>query len=107
MDELIKIAIVAIAAPIWWPFLQAIREELQDLFAPDGGMLGETPSPRRRQEIEDDLGRRPPKVVHEWIANRRPESAARQAGRAPAPARQAPRPTRIATRSVSQRSSRR
>ena len=106
MDELIKIAIVAVSAPVWWPFFKAIREELRDLFAPDGGMLGELPPPRVQRELEEELAQRPPKLVHEWIANRRPESVEGAAARGPAPGGRT-QPTRVAVRGGAQRSARR
>ena len=74
MDELVKIAFLLVTAPIWVPFIKAIRLELRALFELDGGVMGELPTASKRAEIEAEVARRPPVMVHEWIAHRRAAS---------------------------------
>ncbi len=49
---LIKLLIFAISAPLWWPFLKAVWQELNDSLATEGGLFGAKPSPREAEEIK-------------------------------------------------------
>lgn len=49
---LIKLLFLALSAPLWWPFLKAVWQELNDSLATEGGLFGAKPSPRQAEEIK-------------------------------------------------------
>lgn len=69
MQEFLKIAFVLVTAPIWVPFLKAMKRELNDLFEEDGGLFGDDPGPIRRAAIRARRASQPPVLVHEWLAH--------------------------------------
>jgi hypothetical protein len=89
MQEILKIAFVLVTAPIWLPFLKAMRRELNDLFEEDGGLFGDDPGPVGREAIRARRARRPSVLVHEWLAHVRSGSG-RAVGGAPRAAQSLP-----------------
>jgi hypothetical protein len=75
LEELLKVGVVLLLAPVWLPFMRALWNDLQDLFEEDGGLFGDDPGPRRREEIRAAKARRPPLMVHEWVAHHHPGEA--------------------------------
>lgn len=42
--ELLKYALLLVSVPFWWPFVKALREELNDALRSEGGLFGEEPT---------------------------------------------------------------
>jgi len=80
MDELtiklIKLGVVIVAAPVWYPFAKALWIEFKESMREHGGLLGDPPSARQLLEIQREKARREDPLVHEPLAHTR-------AGRAP------------------------
>lgn len=69
MQDFLKIAFVLLTAPIWLPFVKAMKRELFDLFEEDGGLFGDDPGPVGRAAIRARRVSRPAVLVHEWLAH--------------------------------------
>jgi hypothetical protein len=87
-SEPVKYAIVALAAPLWIPFMRALWHTLNDGLREEGGLLGQPPTEEQLIELEKRFGPAGaalisvPKDHH----GRRPR-AGRGGGVQPAPAR--------------------
>jgi len=90
---LIKYGLLIATAPIWYPFLKAIWQELNNSLRSDGGVFGKLPTHRDRAELdqvefeeEDPLvsepHRRPGDSRHGQQAPRGPLSESGAPGRA-------------------------
>jgi len=77
-DELlIKGLLVLLTSPVWYPFLKAVWEELNEAMADEGGLFGRMPTPKELEEIERERRGKADALLHEpW-----PTSDQRMAGR--------------------------
>jgi len=66
---IIKLILLMASSPIWLPFMKALWEELNDAMRPDGGLFGDPPGAAKRAEIEREIERERPRLVHETIAH--------------------------------------
>ncbi|MDF1837537.1 MAG: hypothetical protein P1V35_06705 [Planctomycetota bacterium] len=61
---LIKYTVLLIGIPIWLPFMRELWLEFNLAMREDGGLWGQTPTPRERQRIVDGIAREPLRQVH-------------------------------------------
>lgn len=91
--DIVKFIVLFATMPFWGPFVKALWQELNASMRADGGLLGDTPTPVRRKQIEAEMAREDPRQVHELLAHLQTRRARSQnaEGRAPrkaaAPAR--------------------
>jgi hypothetical protein len=92
--DILKWIVLLGSAPFWLPFARALWEELNEAMRPDGGVFGKTPGPLERKQIEQEMEREPPRVVHETLAHHRMRRARGESdtGTAEVPHPGAPRP---------------
>ncbi len=55
-SEPVKYALIALATPIWLPFLRALWKELNDSLRDEGGVLGMPPSKKELAKMDRELG---------------------------------------------------
>ncbi len=61
---LIKYTVLLLAMPIWLPFVKCLWLEFNLAMREDGGLWGQTPTPRERQRIMDQIAQEPMRQVH-------------------------------------------
>ena len=72
--KLIKLGVVIVTAPVWYPFVKALWLEFKESMREHGGLLGDPPSARQMLEIERDKARREDALVNEPLAHARAAS---------------------------------
>ncbi len=76
---LIKLLLVLITAPAWWPFLRAVWEEFNEAMADEGGLFGRIPSAHELVDIERERQGKQESLVHEpWPTDQEREAGRRQ-----------------------------
>lgn len=74
-----KVLIVLLASPLWYPFLKAVWEELNESMAEEGGIFGRPPTAKEWEQGAQERELREDPLVHDaW-----PTEAERRAGRHP------------------------
>lgn len=69
--DLLKIVILAASFPIWGPFAKALWEEFRLALREDGGLTGNTPTPRELARIRETIAYEENSQVHEPVAHLR------------------------------------
>lgn len=103
LDTFIKLVILLILAPYWWPVLKALYADFQGALADEGGLFGADPTPRQLAELrekyrdyesplvnesfEEALAKRRARPMREGGAERGGGDAGRQASPGPRPRR--------------------
>ena len=80
---LIKYTLLLVTAPLWFPFVKALWEELNAALRLDGGLMGDAPSRTRRKQLETEIAQEEPRLVHETLAHERARRERRVAGDVP------------------------
>ena len=62
---IVKYTLLVMTAPIWWPFLKALWEELRDALADDGGIFGSPPGPSEVERLRKERAERGDPLVHD------------------------------------------
>lgn len=76
---LLKLVLVAITAPAWFPFLKAVWEELNKAMADEGGLFGRIPNARELEEVEREKATWEDPLVHEsWPTHEQRVAGRRQ-----------------------------
>ncbi len=76
-EMLLKGLLVLLTAPVWFPFLKAVWEELNEAMADEGGLFGRMPTHKELEVLERGKRGKEDALVHEpWLT---PEQ--RMAGR--------------------------
>jgi len=63
--SILKYTVVIASAPIWWPFIKTIWDDLKLALREEGGLFGEAPHPRKLEEIRREKELEPSNMVHE------------------------------------------
>lgn len=82
-ETYVKLGILAVLAPFWWPVLKAMHHELQGALRKEGGLFGRKPTVRELGLIEarDGVYENPlVNVPHGTRVQRRAASSGRTAG---------------------------
>lgn len=61
---LLKIVLVLVTAPAWYPFLKAVWKEFNSALADEGGVFGRPPSPKESEEIARELADREDPLIN-------------------------------------------
>ena len=86
----VKLAIIGVLAPVWWPFLRAVWAEVEGSLRPEGGLFGRPPT---RTELERLEARKGAYVMpldgqrRDEVQARRGSAGSSAAGSGPTPAR--------------------
>ena len=93
-SEFVKLGIMAVTAPFWWPFMRELWKEMNHALSEEGGILGRPPSIEKRKR---QLDYRSPLVstpFQDPLHRNRAEASSRrgaQASAANSPAARVPR----------------
>jgi hypothetical protein len=95
-SEPVKYALIALTAPLWWPFVRALWRELNDSLRDEGGIFGQQLTRAELESVNKAKGRHESPLVSEtWDEHERggaaPSSSRRGPRASPAPATR-PRP---------------
>ncbi len=63
--SLLRWVVLAVLAPLWWPFVRILWKDFNDTLADEGGIFGRAPGIRERQRIEAEKASRPDPLVSE------------------------------------------
>ncbi len=55
-DTFVKIVILLVLYPVWWPVLKALYNDFQGALWEEGGLFGREPSERELAELKDRYG---------------------------------------------------
>jgi hypothetical protein len=75
---LLKLILVVVTAPAWYPFLKAVWEEMNKAMADEGGVLGRIPSARELEAVEREKSGWEDPLVHEAWPTREERVAGRR-----------------------------
>ena len=62
---ILKLLLVLVTAPAWYPFLKAVWQELNEAMADEGGLFGRIPNARELEEVEREKATKEDPLVHE------------------------------------------
>lgn len=79
--DVVKVAVIAVASPVWIPFVRALWREMNDALREDGGLLGIAPTRQELRDINADRGEYVSPLVNVRMP---PPGQQRRAGGAPA-----------------------
>jgi hypothetical protein len=67
MDNIaiLKYTVMIASAPIWWPFVKTLWDDLKMALREEGGLFGEAPHPRKLEEIRREKELEQSNMVHE------------------------------------------
>lgn len=85
-NEFVKYTVVALAAPIWIPFIKRIWHEINFALREEGGVFGRVPSPAEMEEIRRLKSMEEDPLVNEPLAYPGTTPKARKNAAGPAPA---------------------
>jgi len=52
-SEFVKLGILAVTSPFWWPFMRELWKEMNDALSEEGGILGRPPSVEEQERQRD------------------------------------------------------
>lgn len=84
--DLFKYALLALTAPLWWPFLKALYAEMNEALREEGGLLGNPPSESELAKIRREPPNSPSPLVNQEHGSEQAVQGPR-GGAAPTPAR--------------------
>lgn len=92
--DLFKYGLLAVTAPLWWPFLKALYAEMNEALREEGGLLGNPPSESELAKIRREPPSSPSPLVNQEHGSqsmgRGPRAHRDTAAQAPARATRAP-----------------
>ena len=70
-STLFKYAVLLAMMPLWWPFLRALWDDLNESLREEGGLLGQPPSAELIQRMRLERRNQPELMVSEPLAKRK------------------------------------
>lgn len=82
LQTILKIAVLALLSPIWWPILKTLYREVEMALLEEGGLLGRPPTPEELAAKREKYGDYDNPLVSEpWAHAQARQKAEREAGR--------------------------
>lgn len=63
--SLLRWVVLAVLAPLWWPFVRLLWQDFNSTLAEEGGLFGRKPGIREREAITAEKATRPDPLVSE------------------------------------------
>ena len=95
-SEFVKLGILAVLSPFWWPFLRELWKEMNDALSEEGGILGRPPSMKDQERQKDYISPLVSTPFQDPVHRSRAEAEARgsQSGAPGPPSSRGARPRR-------------
>jgi hypothetical protein len=71
VDRLIKIGVLLLLSPLWWPVAKAMWMEIKVALAPEGGLFGTPPTPSEMERLLEEIGGEDPLGSEPFVDGRR------------------------------------